>query len=67
MNAPIPSPDTLPVAWNWLQGLLMLVFPLHLLLMNAMLGATAVSLYARMKGGETDERLAHALAKHSRF
>jgi len=63
MNAPIPSPDTLPVAWNWLQGLLMLMFPLHLLLMNAMLGFTAVSLYARMKGGETDERLAHELAK----
>jgi hypothetical protein len=38
MNALIPSPDTLPVAWSWLQGLLMLMFPLHLLLMNAMLG-----------------------------
>ena len=63
MNAPIPFPDTLPVAWSWFQGLLMLMFPLHLLLMNAMLGFAAVSLYARMKGGETDERLAHELAK----
>ena len=67
MNGLIPSPDTLPVAWSWLQGLLMLVFPLHLLLMNAMLGFAAISLYARIQGGETDERLAHELARHSRF
>lgn len=63
MNALIPAPDAIPVAWGWFQGFLMLMFPLHLLLMNAMLGTTAISLYARAKGGETDIRLAHELAK----
>lgn len=63
MNALIPTPDAIPVAWGWFQGLLMLMFPLHLLLMNAMLGSTAIALYARVKGGETDVRLSHELAK----
>ncbi|MEW6720444.1 MAG: hypothetical protein AB1346_08345 [Thermodesulfobacteriota bacterium] len=63
MNPPIPAPDALPAAWGWFQGLLMLLFPLHLLLMNAMLGFACVSLYALLKGGETDRRLAHELAK----
>jgi len=63
MNVPIPAPDTLPAAWGWFQGLLMLMFPLHLLLMNAMLGFTAVSLYALLKGGQPERRLAHELAK----
>ncbi len=63
MNALVPSPDTIPVAWGWFQGLLMLVFPLHLLLMNAMLGSAAIALYARIRGGETDVRLSHELAR----
>jgi hypothetical protein len=63
MNPLIPNPDTLPVYWGYFQGLLMLMFPLHLLLMNAMIGCAALSLYALMKGGETDKRLAHELAK----
>ena len=63
MNTLIPSPDTLPVAWGYFQLLLLLMFPIHLLFMNAMLGSTAISLYARLKGGEPHERLAHELAK----
>ena len=63
MNPHIPTPDILPVAWGYFQGLLMLTFPLHLLLMNAMLGTTAISLYARLRGDETHGRLAHELAK----
>lgn len=63
MSALIPTPDAIPVAWGWFQGLLMLMFPFHLLLMNAMLGSTAIALYARVKGGETDVRLSHELAK----
>ncbi len=63
MTLPIPAPDTLPAAWGWFQGFLMLMFPLHLLLMNAMLGFAVVSLYALLKGGKTDRRLAHELAK----
>lgn len=52
MNPLIPTPDTLPVSWGYFQSLLMLMFPLHLLLMNAMLGCVALSLYALMKGGK---------------
>lgn len=63
MNPLIPTPDTLPVSWGYFQSLLMLMFPLHLLLMNAMVGCAALSLYALMKGGETDKRVAHELAK----
>jgi hypothetical protein len=63
MNPLIPAPDTLPVSWGYFQGLLMLMFPIHLLLMNAMIGCVALSLYALKKGGETDKRLAHELAK----
>jgi hypothetical protein len=63
MNLPIPAPDTLPAAWGWFQALLMLVFPIHLLLMNAMLGFALLSLYSLLKGGKTDLRLAHELAR----
>lgn len=63
MNPLIPAPDAIPVAWGYFQVLLMLTFPLHLLLMNTVLGSSAVSLYARLKGGETQVRLAHELAK----
>lgn len=63
MNQLIPSPDTLPVSWGWFKFLLMLIFPLHLLFMNAMLGATAIALLARFKKDETALRLAHSLAR----
>ena len=63
MNPLIPTPDVLPAAWGWFQGLLMLTFPLHLLFMNAMLGAAGISLYARFRGDAAHTRLAHDLAK----
>lgn len=63
MNQFIPSPDTLPVTWGWFKFLLMLTFPLHLLLMNAMLGSTAIALLVRRKKDETSIRLAHGLAR----
>jgi len=63
MNPLLPAPETLPAAWGWLHGLLMVTFPLHLLAMNAMLGTAALSLLARLKGGPLDLRLARELAK----
>ena len=59
----VPMPDTIPVAREYFQILLMLVFPLHLVLMNAMLGSTAVALYAGWKRDAVLSRLAHELAK----
>jgi hypothetical protein len=63
MNTLIPSPDTIPVSWGYFKLLLMLVFPLHLIFMNAMLGTTAITVYACLKKDETYKGLAHELAK----
>lgn len=63
MNMLIPTPDTIPAAWGWFQALLMLVFPLHLLLMNAMLGSTAIAAWAMLRKDETQWGLAHELGK----
>jgi len=63
MSTLIPTPDTIPVPWGWFQALLMLVFPLHLLLMNAMIGSTAVAAWAVLKKDDTLRALAHELAK----
>lgn len=63
MNTLIPTPDAIPAAWGWFQALLMLVFPLHLLLMNAMLGSTAIAVYAMLRKDESLRGLAWELAK----
>jgi hypothetical protein len=63
MNTLIPAPDTIPVAWGYFQFLLMLMFPLHLILMNAMVGSTAIAAYACLKRDEIRKSLAHELAK----
>lgn len=63
MNTLLPTPDAIPVAWGYFQVLLMLVFPLHLMLMNAMLGSTAIAVYALLRKDETLRRLACELGK----
>jgi hypothetical protein len=63
MNMLIPSPDTIPVSWGYFKLLLMLVFPLHLILMNAMLGSTAIAVYAALKREEVFKELARELGK----
>ncbi|PLX84276.1 MAG: hypothetical protein C0617_08420 [Desulfuromonas sp.] len=62
MSPLIPTPDTLPAHWGVFQSLLLLTFPLHLLLMNAALGAAAGALLVRGKG-ETGRRLSFDLAR----
>lgn len=63
MNALLPSPDTIPAAWGYFKLLLMLVFPLHLILMNAMVGSAAIAAYAFLKNDESLKKLAYELAK----
>lgn len=58
----IPQPDTIPVSWGWLQFLLLLTFPLHLLAMNAMVGGLAISIVQHIKGGALQKQLAHRIA-----
>ena len=58
----IPQPDVIPVSWGWLQFLLLLTFPLHLLAMNAMLGGLAIGIMQHIKGGTVQKQLAHRIA-----
>lgn len=59
----IPTPDTIPTSWGYFQFFLLLTFPLHLLLMNALLGSSALALHAHFKGTQTSRALAYELAK----
>lgn len=59
----IPSPDSIPTAWGYFQFLLLLTFPIHLFFMNAMIGSSAVALYAHIKGDDQSRDLAYELAK----
>ncbi len=63
MTALIPTPDTFPAAWEVFRFLLMLLFPLHLILMNAMVGTTVIAAIVLLRKGETMRGLAHELAK----
>jgi len=59
----VPTPEVLPIARGYFDGLLLLTFPLHLLLMNAMIGAMALALWAHWCKTPVSERLAYQLAK----
>jgi hypothetical protein len=63
MNTLIPTPDNLLVPPGYFQFFLFLLFPIHLLFMNFMVGAAAVSFYAHIKKEEISRRLAHELAR----
>lgn len=41
----IPSPDAIPVTWNWFEVLLLVTFACHLLLMNVLLGGAVLALF----------------------
>lgn len=41
----IPVPEAIPVNWLWFQGLLILTFVLHLLLMNIVLGGSLIAIW----------------------
>ena len=62
MNHLIPPPENLPVSWGWLKVLLMIVFPLHLLFMNAMLGSVIIAIYSGLRNDETSRDLSRRLA-----
>jgi hypothetical protein len=63
MTSMIPTPDSIPTAWGYFQFFLLLTFPLHLLLMNALLGSSVVAIYAHVKGDAQSRALAYELAK----
>jgi len=63
MNELIPTADVLPAAPWIFRALQALVFPIHLLFMNMLLGCAGVALYAGMKGAGPRRHLAHSLAR----
>jgi hypothetical protein len=63
MTPLIPTPDTLPTFWGYFQFFLLLTFPLHLLMMNALLGSSLVALHAHWQGTRQSTALACELAK----
>ena len=63
MNPLIPTPDSIPVSWGYLLALLLLVFPLHLLFMNCLLGTTAVTLYLQRRSDALAKQLATELSR----
>lgn len=63
MSVPIPAADPLQVPWYYFEALLLLVFPVHLLFMNSVLGSTGIALYAYAKKEKLPRRLAHELGK----
>jgi hypothetical protein len=63
LNTLIPTPDYLLVPPGYFQFFLLLLFPIHLLFMNFMVGSAAISLYAHAKKGDLSGRLAHELAR----
>ncbi len=44
----LPTPDAIPAPWGWFQGLLLLCFLVHLLLMNAMFGSACIALLSHL-------------------
>ncbi len=51
MNFPIiPFPDTIPVNWVWFEGLLLLTFFLHMILMNFILGGSLLTVWDLITG-----------------
>ncbi|ABA89809.1 hypothetical protein Pcar_2571 [Syntrophotalea carbinolica DSM 2380] len=61
MNPLVPSADILPASWPLLQGLLLIVFPLHLLAMNGLLGTAMVVLLIRRRRNRPSRVLAKQL------
>jgi hypothetical protein len=59
----IPSPDALPVAWPWFEVLLIPVFVIHLIFMNALLGSAIIGLTASLRPANQGTGLAQSISR----
>ncbi|MCF8378894.1 MAG: hypothetical protein K9H49_04905 [Bacteroidales bacterium] len=48
----IPTPDGLPVSWQWFQVLLLFTFALHIILVNLVLGGSILALFSKNKAND---------------
>jgi len=58
----IPVADSIPVHWGWLHFFFILTFVIHLLFMNAMLGAGIIALFKSLKGTRQDLSIAKEIS-----
>ena len=63
----IPSPDTLPVAWPWFEFLLIPVFVIHLIFMNALLGSGIIGWINAMRPANQGTGLARTISQKLPF
>jgi hypothetical protein len=63
----IPSPDALPVAWPWFEVLLIPVFVIHLIFMNALLGSAIIGLIASLRSVKQAAGLARTISRKLPF
>jgi len=59
----IPTPDILPAPVGIFYFLLILTLPLHLVMMNAMLGSAIISLHQHFTKSDKSSELSHLIAK----
>ncbi|MBG0788869.1 MAG: hypothetical protein H0S80_00050 [Desulfovibrionaceae bacterium] len=45
----VPTPDPIPVAWGWFEGLGILTFGLHITLANVLVGGGLLALYLKLR------------------
>jgi len=62
IEALIPSPDTIPVAWGWFWLFLIITFFFHLLFMNVTIGTGVISFVKSISRKKEDRRTAKDLA-----
>ena len=46
----IPTADSIPVHWLWFQGLLIVTFSIHMILMNFLLGGSLLTVWDLLRG-----------------
>ena len=59
----VPQPDAISVPYGWFQGLLLLTFVLHLLMMNTMLGSSIIALATELGGRDDKPRLNKVISR----
>lgn len=57
----IPSPDSIPVTWEWIWLFLMITFFLHLLFLNVTIGTGIISFIKSIRGKKDDLKTAKDL------
>jgi hypothetical protein len=66
-NILIPSPDALPVAWPWFKALLIPVFTIHLIFMNALLGTAIIGWIDSLRSAKPEAGMSRTISQKLPF